>query len=104
MELRFGNESARTHSGTAGTNLKWPPRRAARVVMVVVEADQVAGMTRRTTLVPTPTVLPILRMPMARRVWMRFSIEESTGLQPNRTPSSRARANPAFTRSQIISR
>ena len=40
-----------------------------------------AASTRCTTLVPTSSVLPIFKMPIpfARRPWMRFSIDTSTG-------------------------
>jgi hypothetical protein len=62
--------------------------------------------TRCTTLVPTPSVLPILRMPspLALNSSMRASTEGLTRRRPNFVPFALARARPAFTRSRMIPR
>jgi hypothetical protein len=62
--------------------------------------------TRCTTLVPTPSVLPILRMPspLALSSSMRASTEDLTRRRPSLVPFALARASPAFTRSRMMPR
>jgi hypothetical protein len=60
-----------------------------------------APVTRCTTLVPMPSVLPIFNMPMPslRSSRMRSSTKGSTGRRPSFVPFALARASPALTRS-----
>ena len=75
---------------------------------VPLQADVVAvgASTRCTTDVPTPTVRPILRIPIpsARSSRIRCSTDALTGRRPSLVPRSLARARPALTRSRIMPR
>jgi ketopantoate reductase len=70
------------------------------------DGQTVSDTTLWTTLVPTPKVLPILRMPspLARSSLIRASTDGFTRRRPSFVPFWRARAKPAFTRSRIIPR